>query len=542
MIIKKFCILMPLAAFFLVSCFSGENTAELSTVELPDYSYLLQMEPESLTQQDDIKEDQRLPVRFYMDNTRNMQAFIFDESMHQHADLRFVHLMYALKDMERIYCKASYYTLQQNEQADGVCSWMQYDENIYDHFQEPEFYFGSTDAPLSIPSFDEDTGSLSPEYINIVMTDLAKPEECNKRLAAEVQKLCADCGCTAYLLAFWFESHGMAKVPDPDEKEEFLEAQIDGARPCYVILTGPSQHLESYMKGFLACLKSRHLRENADFYAASSQAESDIEEPDRVLLDRNDIVFEKTADYDDIKREISAVESSKKEISTEESSKEELSAEESTELSKNFLRNEALEKKLEDTISNPPIVCYYKKVEGISKDQSDWRLSFQIPLPPDEGDSNIEHTLNITYYAPLQGDEGETIQSEPEKWKEISRPPFEVSWTTGSWEKNDDREAYLVKASGYPDPTLDPDSILMILTIKRKVAIFYSLPDWLSDFDTGSEKDYFQKTYGFQDFCDLLLGCQKLKRTNNSLVSETIYAELPVLIMGLRGGKNIRSY
>lgn len=104
-----------LTALLLVGCRqNGEPVnAEISFSEVPDYSYLLRADPEetdSLNRERDYP-----PVHVYMSNTANMRYFVFSGDQELQVDSHLVNLMCGIHDMERVYGKTSYYTLQKSE-------------------------------------------------------------------------------------------------------------------------------------------------------------------------------------------------------------------------------------------------------------------------------------------------------------------------------------------------------------------------------------------------------------------------------------------
>ena len=84
---------------------------------------------------------------------------------------------------------------------------------------------------------------------------------------------------------------------------------------------------------------------------------------------------------------------------------------------------------------------------------------------------------------------------------------------------------------------METDTVLMILTITQEEEIAYKKPDWIDSYDTGLGDDYFQKTYNLSGFYDVLFGSGYLTTKNGKLVSSHIYAQIPILITGLRGGE-----
>ena len=346
--------------------------------------------------------------------------------------------------------------------------------------------------------------------------------------------MCSQNGCDAYMLAFQFDYHGEAEVADPDRINGIISKRIDGPRPYYVIFTGPSQYIDRYMEQFLTFLNYFQLYEDKDFYLAKSKLEWD-----ESVLDKKDIVFQRASSYDEIKQEIQDGEI--------------------LELSKNICPYDEPEDLFDGNSDNRIFAFYYQKGDGISKKYNDWRLNFQIPVSNSGKNTAIEYSIDQTYYIPVwteieKAEDGESMteQSEGEKigketlgtetaepqWKHIENPEFDesIEWVSGN-EDNIQQKTVSVKLSGKPDKELKTDTVLMILTIIQKEEIVYKKPDWLSNFDTGLGDDYFQKTYNLSGFYDVLFGSGYLTTKNGKLVSSHIYAQIPILITGLRGGE-----
>jgi hypothetical protein len=529
------------AAFLIGGCSLKPNvTLTDSGQVLPDYRPLLQLDQPGNTWEDR-NQAQIPPVQIYMDNTGSMEGFIFDEIMNDnHADPKFVHMMRAFREMENTFFKTSCYTIHQNEQTGGIRNWLEYGGSIYHDFNYKGFYFswtnddddGNANGPLSLLYLDK--GDLDPRCINIVMTDLAEQNVNNTQLAQEIYKMCSQNGCDAYMLAFQFDYHGEAEVADPDRINGIISKRIDGPRPYYVIFTGPSQYIDRYMEQFLTFLNYFQLYEDKDFYLAKSKLEWD-----ESVLDKKDIVFQRASSYDEIKQEIQDGEI--------------------LELSKNICPYDEPEDLFDGNSDNRIFAFYYQKGDGISKKYNDWRLNFQIPVSNSGKNTAIEYSIDQTYYIPVwteieKAEDGESMteQSEGEKigketlgtetaepqWKHIENPEFDesIEWVSGN-EDNIQQKTVSVKLSGKPDKELKTDTVLMILTIIQKEEIVYKKPDWLSNFDTGLGDDYFQKTYNLSGFYDVLFGSGYLTTKNGKLVSSHIYAQIPILITGLRGGE-----
>lgn len=533
---KVFNLLLAVLGILMLSGCQKERRFEVSNSPLPDYSHLLQggsVQRPTLEE----NEEYELPVRVYMDNTGSMQAFIFDEDMKCNADPSFVRLMRSFRDMERVYYKTCFFTICQD--AAGKRDWYEYGAGVYDDFQKPEFYFswlkthddGNPNGPLSLLYLED--GGLDPAYINVVMTDLAEQNVNNTQLAQEIQKMCMDNDCEAYLFAFWFDYHGNAQVADPNRMNDIIERRVDGKRPYYVIITGPARHIETYIDGFLSCLDGQQMHEGIDFYLASSR----LEWNDTILNPEN-IIFSETASYEDIKEE------TKTGIPSE--------------LSKNIqLRQEPGLMPGEKKDSG--FRFFYEKTEGASKKQNDWRLNFQIPLEDFEN-PNIEYSIAVRcYYPELIFDESESApdhsnaaenddsqtndQDSTEKspvyeWREVPAPHFMMDVEQLQVkDSGQPQEVYQIHMTGRPDPRQEEDSVLLIFTVTKKETMAYSVPSWLSDFDSGNGDDYFQKTYNLKGFYDVLFGYRSLRTKDGEITSTLTYAEIPILITGLRGGK-----
>lgn len=529
-------------AFLIGGCSAKTMTTSISDTEvLPDYRPLLQLDSLSSSgSQEDNGEGQIPSVRIYMDNTGSMQAFIFDETMKCQADPKFVRLMRAFRDMERIFSETSYYTIHQNEHTDEIRDWLEYEGSVYQDFEKPEFYFswknndkdGNNNGPLSLLYLDK--GNLDPKCINIVMTDLAEQNVNNTQLAHQVHQMCSENRCDAYMLAFQFDYHGNAEVADPDRLNEIISKRIDGPRPYYVIFTGPSQVMDRYMEQFLTSLESLDLKEGTDFYLAESKLEWD-----ESILNKEEILFQNTASYDDIKQEIETGEIS--------------------ELSKNISSYEEPKTLFDEESDDGLFAFYYHKEKSLSKKQNDWRLNFQIPLSNQGKNTAIQYNIDQAYYILVpetneepdkeaeesHADDSDTKETGLEisetktaglKWKQIEKPIFtEEIQIIPDNNTDGSRKACSVKLSGKPDKDLESDALLMILTITQEEESLYEEPDWVDSFDTGWGDDYFQRTYNLSGFYDVMFGSGYLTTNDGKLISRHIYAQIPILITGLKG-------
>ena len=539
----KPCMILFSAAFLLGGCLVKANVAQMNAEQVfPDYRPLLQSDSTE-GPWEEISQTQLPSVQVYMDNTGSMEGFIFNEIMEDdHADFKFVQMMRAFREMERIFYETSYYTIQQNEQTEGIRSWLKYEEGIYHDFSKKEFYFswknnskdGNTNGPLSLLYLDK--GGLDPGCINIVMTDLAEQNVNNTHLAQEIYKMCSQNKCDAYMLAFQFDYHGEAEVADPDQLNGIISKRVDGLRPYYVIFTGPSQYIDQYMEQFLTVLSHFQLCEGRDFHLAKSKLEWD-----KSVLDKERVVFQKAAAYSDIKKEIQSGMAS--------------------ELSKNICSYEEPDGLFDNKADDRLFAFFYQKEEGVSQKYNDWRLNFQIPVSSAGKNTAIEYRIDQVYYIPAwvgtekpEKGEGENIakktddekaelkasETEPAElqWKQIEKPVFDesIEWISEDG-ANAQQKSVSVKLSGRPGKELETDTVLMILTITQEEEIAYKKPDWIDSYDTGLGDDYFQKTYNLSGLYDVLFGSGYLTPKNGKLVSSHIYAQIPILITGLRGGE-----
>ena len=531
-------ILILLIVILSTGC-SGRTDKEVDdALVFPEYASLLKTDL-VLPQPEESIGEYPLPVRVYMDNTGSMQAFIFNENMECQADPEFVRLMRTIRDMERIFYDTCYYTIQQNEQTGMIRDWTEYNGSIYQDFENPEFYFswkknsddGNVNGPLSMLYLDE--GRLNPKYINVVMTDLAEQNVNNTYLAQQIQEMCEKNECDAYMLAFQFDYHGEAEVADPNRLNEIISRRVDGSRPYYVIFTGPSQYIGLYMKRFQESLSNMQMYEYRNYFFASSGVAWD-----QSTLDWENLEIEKSASYDQIKQEVNTGEISG--------------------LSKNISQYEETEQLFGDQVDSRLLAFYYAKEDGVSKAQNDWRLNFRVPLKKVESNGTIKYDVQAEYYqleqiveeeetfsqSSIEGTESDESDSEelaereePRlEWKMIKKPTFDVSIEMVQDDAEEKQKFYAVKLSGKPDKELEKDCILMILTVMQEEVIPYKQPDWIDQFDSGTEDDYFQKTYNLAGFYDVLFGHGYLTSKDEKLVSKHVYAEIPILITGLRGG------
>lgn len=518
----------------LVGCGGKKTEVKDAEVEmLPDYTNLLDNDPDLWIP---VREEKKygLPLNFYIDNTGSMQGFIFDENYREKPDPKYVHFMRSLRDLGKLY-DSHYYVIKQNEETNNIRDWAEYHGSIYDNFSKAEFTFswknnsddGNINGPLSKLYLEDRT--MNSSYINIVLTDLAEQNVNNTHLAQQIQKMCENKGCTAYLFAFHFDYHGNAEVPNPDAISDIKSQRVDGPRPYYMLVTGPDEYIGQVIQNLRERMDAEQLAENQDYYMVSSKIDMHIRN-----IQTEDVIFLPPATLDEIKAE-------------EKSG--------STYLSRNLVnmaQTDNLFERVDD--SKLPVVYKYEKVQGLNRKKKAWWLNFYVPLY-DYNEGSIKYTWEAKLYyvkkpetdpAETGTEETETVEKETEnvtdlfpvgQWEEETSPTvrLEMEELENSGQVDSEaNEVYYFRLSGLEDIKDPREDVLVMLKIQRSERVAYKIPDWVKEFDTGATDEYFQKTYNLSGFYDILFGYQNKRAQDGDLLFYTNYVEIPIVITNIK--------
>jgi len=514
-----------------------EGTGGLQDVMVPSFQYLLEEEEESPTTVPD--SSAVVPVRIYFDNTGSMEGFTIDQKGERKPCSLYAKLMRCLRDMGRMQT-VEYYVLDVNEQ-----DWALYEESLYDNFYSSDFHVwwkSGQPGPLSKLYMDD---RIDEEYINIVLTDLAEQNLNNTLLAEQIQKLCNEKDCEADLFAFKFDFNGVTQVPDPNAASGMLEETVHGEKPYYMLITGKSDYMEKYRRELRTLMDDAGMEEGRDYFWATNRTDIQNES-----LTMSDVVFEPFADYEQIFQE--REEKRQKQREEEEGGAEdEETGNGLAAYSKNLCR-------LEDTEQ----ICagidfaafYYQKVEGVSKDQSDWRLNFYVPLKDYENPqlkySYEWHIYKLEQAEPeeeedLAGKEGSGEEQKAEaetiagNWVEDTNARIELS--TEIYENfGEDQEHSAVLYLSCKDKEVEKEhepraqELLLLIDITKEETFFYERPDWLAGFDTGDTDDYFTRTFNLNGFYDVLFGNKNKISGDGAIHIESHYVQIPIMLFGLK--------
>lgn len=482
-----------LTALLLVGCRqNGEPVnAEISFSEVPDYSYLLRADPEetdSLNRERDYP-----PVHVYMSNTANMRYFVFSGDQELQVDSHLVNLMCGIHDMERVYGKTSYYTLQKSEDPEMLPIWTKYQtgEGMEERpdFLKPGFYLDQKESdeaqPLSM-LYGMGEGEWSPENINIVITDMAERNMELEDLAKRIRDMCQENRCDAYLLVFQPEYYGKAIVPKPKNPEILIEKKVEGTRPYYLMITGPSYCMEKYMDSFLNCLRSLQLTDGEDFQKIRFHMG---QEETKILPDQITVLKD---------------------------------AEDGN--ASGIIYDEKGEK--ESGVLELRFACRPDK--DMANVQKDWGLHFKVSLdmPAEKYISNYGEKIQCYQLKQSAGgtkedlDSGQWIKIEDSKVKE------EIRCSSSSVDIRLSGSSELL----HTEPELESQVLLIILTITYKEEHPYKMPEWVECYNSVSEEDCGEKTYGLEKLFEILFGCEWEQEEMKTISLERTYGEIPILI------------
>lgn len=503
-----------LIALMLMSC-GGEKTEEAAY--LPEYTQLLDTTPGFHVYEQ--MPGYSLPVNIYFDNTGSMQAFLFDSNKQTNPDPMYVRFMRALRDTGHLY-NTQYYCLGEDSDGEEGGEWVACGDGIYERFSDPRFYYNWYNAkrgPLSMLYFDKE---LDTSCINVVLTDMAEQNVNNTLLAQEIQTMCDEDGCEAYLFAFHFAYNGKAQVANPDKLSEIISKNVNGPMPYYMIITGPGEYINQYINNLKQLLEGEGLEEGEQYYAATNHLELNT-----TILDVSGVDFINSADYEQICQEME---------------NGELSG-----LSRNMVSLKNPENLFEETKDRDIAAFSYQKTEGLKRNDKSWWLNFYVPLDNSGGD-NITYDWKAQLYY-VKADTEETEAAGEEAAKETEEPIYatEYQWERCTYtdvqllmEEVDyysasngmDGPAYYFRIVRENEAVSVEKKMLLILTVWKEEAVPYEVPEWLDLFDTGRSDEYFQKTYNLQGFYDILFGAKNKRTEDNKIVYRTKYSEIPILM------------
>lgn len=471
-----------------------------------------------------------LPVRVYMDNTGSMQPFIFTADGKNQSSDKYLRFMRSVRDVGRR-TEVEYYIVGRGSE-DNTRQWIPYENSVYNGFQEPGFYFswteneaeGQKSGPLSMLYLSRANQTYDYRYINVVLTDLAEQNMNNTHLAKEIQNLCKNNGCDAYLFGFKFEYHGEAEVADPDRFGGILSGRVDGDRPYYMIITGPKDYVGIYVQSILQKLNSEGLKDGEDFYYISTK--KDLVDT-KILLE--EVFFSRGATYEEIKM---GIEATKKEKDEE---KDEVFT---SELSCNLrpISTDEVGEMFEEKLEYPIQAFIYEKVKGLSYKYGDWKLHFYIPLDKKE---QVEYEVSTDIFY-LEYIENGTDNDAEEKmsWINKDNSSIRVVIEDTDTEFVDTlgkvRNGYHLSISKDTQVKEKPtDTIMAIVRIYSKEQIIREIPEWLDYFDTGNSDNYFSKTYNLKGFYEILFDYDNVSTDNGKTVYTANCVTIPILITNI---------
>lgn len=535
---RTICLAILLAGGCLL-CGCGQKREETEPTVLPEYMQLMEEAPEPIVFSDN--GDHYPAVSFYVDNTGSMERFVYTEEGKYEVDPMYVHFMRSLRDLGRIYDSTYYVIQEENQTADGekkkVRVWKEYEGSVFDNFTTKEFYYSwrkdgydDINGPLSKLYFEDQ--SMDNDCINVVLTDLAEQNVNNTQLAEEIQKLCENHQCEAYLFAFKFQYIGNAEVPNPGMVSTTIKGRVDGPRPYYVIVTGPKNYMGQFIKNMKEGLKAEQLIEGVNYYSADNHIELN-----QSVLSADEVIVVPTADYEQAKEEIKTG---------------------ITKLSRNVVRNENPDNWFSDGGQRELLAFQYEKTKGIPKKNSEWWLDMYFPLNDSQNqDISYECRVRTFHVEEPESDkdaaEGESAdetdetidenadgieETAPEEnWVEETVPSVtaKVELVTEYPEQQEESPmAYHMKLTGAGGKDAPYEQTLAIVTIMRSEARTYEVPAWVQEFDTGTSDDYFQRTYNLEVFYDVLFGYKHKRLEDGTMVFQSKYAEIPVIITDIK--------
>lgn len=520
---------------FFIGAIGCGNVAETygtsNDIPFPDFSELL-VNSTGVHVRDD-SDDMLLPIKVFMDNTGSMAGFTVNPEGKREPSAAYVKMMRSLRDLGRLHGDSvSYYALDERSQ-----DWVECSETIYRDFSSESFYVGwnsGQPGPLSKLYLGEN--KIDGNCVNIVITDLAEQNVNNTLLATEIQKLCEEEGCETVLFAFKFDFNGRTQVPNPNAAYGMLDEQVNGLKPYYLIITGPSQYTEKYVDDLKTLLEEAGLTEAQDYYCATSRLDVNYD-----TASISDVVFTPFVDYEEIKMEYDIEKYGAEAVLGEDGS---IYEQPEIMKSKNLVAYDDMEQVFKGGDSVQAAAFRYELMQGLSSKMSDWRLNFYLPLS--EGDNpDISYKLNWKVYKLTVSGEGESEtdgdggQADERQWVEDKNTRMELNVKLISeFEEKNARypvAMYFSCQDKVVEKKHDPreTELLLVFRIEKEETIPYVRPEWLAEYDTGDTYDYFKRTYNLNGFYDVLFGYKNKRKMDDTIHISSTYAEIPIILTNL---------
>lgn len=500
----------------IIGCGQKKNNEIETKTLLPDVDKILsQIEKRNEDIQTENDVEAVLPVKVFMDNTGSMKGYTYNESGKSNSPCKdYRILMRVIRDMGRMQ-DAKYYVLD-GESKD----WILYEDDFYENFSRKDLYINwpYKKGPLTKLYMKKKLDSRS---INIVFSDLAEQNLNNTALAENIQEMCNESDCEVDLYAFKFNFNGETQVPDPSASSKMLEKKIDNEKkPFYMIISGPSDMMDQYRQGLRMLLENEDLKVNKDYFIASSKISLD---QNKISLDQ--VKFFPFADFDAIREE--------RDEDKREDGKKENTEEKSVNVkkySKNLSPYEEIKSLFENNQQYEMKAYEYRKVEGVSKDQSDWRLLFHVPLNGKDM-SEVSYDYDYQIYT-LSNPQGESKKGTKRDWVENEKSGIKVS---GNLLKKDGKFYFSISGEVNEKNISSIDTALVKLNIYKNESVIYRIPKWVKKFDTGNTDNYYTKTYNLIGFYCVLFCNGEVIRVNEETEYKTDYVQIPILLTGLDG-------
>lgn len=265
----------------------------------------------------------------------------------------------------------------------------------------------------------------------------------------------------------------------------------DETRYCYFIIKGKVPYIKNFLDNLKELLKAVKLEENQNYFVAGNHVE-----PDRTRLEESQIVVMPSATYDETKEEIRSGISS---------------------LSKNVRRIGSVDDLFISGTKRRTILAFqYAKTEGLDKNNEDWRINLYIPLHNSSG-TDISYQYESEVYYVAKDASGEDI------WTEFPGSEVQIEQKEIKEYKNalvGYPSAYYVKLSGGLKEKDRVNQILILIRVTRTERLRFQIPEWTDEL-------------GVKEYCNSIFRYQNEHGVNNQSEYLSIYAEIPVLIVGL---------
>ncbi|MDR1896430.1 MAG: hypothetical protein LBR10_06535 [Prevotellaceae bacterium] len=411
--------------------------------------------------------------------------------------------------------RPKYYTLQKDTSA-----WLKWKEAFAFAPDKESFY-----TAILGGSFENRIGPLTMLYqenridssqLTVVVSDLQEQGLNNTKLTARIREnLLRDINCGAAVIAFKLPFWGTNWKPNPERMGEEMQDIVSGDRlPLYLIVTGPKNHLNNFLKNFIKNGEGRGI----EYHILSTIGAGDYK-----TLYATDIDVPMSAsirDVKDIDKNNKRVLNDIWNIRVNDKPDRIWNLRDQTDSMVDYFiqdDGEYIDKPLNLKL------LQYRKIGGGSKNGHKlWQLNFGFDMPTEVDASRLEVKIENYTYLVSEKQERFWKDGEAQLLRDIEARVSEIS-INGVRKGN---------VSVYPHDIRKGlvESSVICFNLKVLVKQDNILPDWVHDFNDSSGGKAKDKTQDFIAFVNLFLG----------IASPDVILDIPVVLFDMPGKNNFK--